>query len=205
MKRLLLGLCLGVMGAVAGDLFSVGVTGGVPLNDAYNAVRHGNLNYATNTKRWTAGPTIEIGLPLNFGIEIDALYRREAVQQSGTVLDLLVNHSANLNAWDFPLLLKLRLAPGPIKPFVGAGPTFRHLGGAKDLENFFTGETQNQFRTRSSNVGFTAAAGLELHAPVIRITPQLRYTRWGWQTFRDPASAFRSNSNQWDFLLGITF
>jgi len=40
----------------------------------------------------------------------------------------------------------------------------------------------------------------------VRITPEFRYTRGGSENFRDPvASLLRTNKNQGDFILGLTF
>ena len=38
------------------------------------------------------------------------------------------------------------------------------------------------------------------------MTPEFRYTRWGSENFRDPVAALlRTNKNQGDFILGLTF
>jgi hypothetical protein len=48
--------------------------------------------------------------------------------------------------------------------------------------------------------------GLEVKLGILRITPEFRYTRWGSENFRDPVAALlRSNKNQGDFILGVTF
>jgi hypothetical protein len=40
----------------------------------------------------------------------------------------------------------------------------------------------------------------------VRISPEFRYTRWGGENLRDPISALlRTNRNQGDFMLGLTF
>jgi hypothetical protein len=38
------------------------------------------------------------------------------------------------------------------------------------------------------------------------VTPELRYTRWGSENFRDPiADLLHTNKNQGDFIVGLTF
>jgi len=40
----------------------------------------------------------------------------------------------------------------------------------------------------------------------VRISPEFRYTRWGGENLRDPINALlRTNRNQGDFMLGLTF
>jgi hypothetical protein len=54
--------------------------------------------------------------------------------------------------------------------------------------------------------GFVAGAGLEGRLPLIRISPEIRYTRWGAANLRNPAGDFSlSNQNQIEALVGITF
>jgi hypothetical protein len=48
---------------------------------------------------------------------------------------------------------------------------------------------------------------VELKALLLRITPEIRYTRWGTQQFNSVISngSLRSKVNQAEFLVGITF
>jgi len=47
--------------------------------------------------------------------------------------------------------------------------------------------------------------GLDIHALVIHLSPEIRYTRWGTEHFKLPNGSFLSNQNQAEFLVGITF
>jgi opacity protein-like surface antigen len=212
MKRLLLG-CVGLLFAAPlafpGELFSFGVKGGVPLNNAFDTATTGNIDYVSDTRRWTAGPEFDINLPLGFAVEIDALYRRLDFESNETVSE--IEHQATTsNAWDFPLLLKWRVPPmGPVRPYVGAGPTFRDVTNVNQVTTFFGGTPPPPTSTslpvelnRRFTTGFTAVAGIQLFK---HVSPEIRYTRWGWNSFENPGSAFRSNPNQWDFMLGLTF
>jgi hypothetical protein len=40
---------------------------------------------------------------------------------------------------------------------------------------------------------------------VIKISPEVRFTRWSDQHFLDPAGLLKSNLNQAEFLVGISF
>ena len=59
---------------------------------------------------------------------------------------------------------------------------------------------------KKNDVGFTAGAGLAFKMGPVRLSPEFRYTRWGGENLRDPInSLLRTNRNQGDFLIGLTF
>src|ERR1700736_4945450 len=69
--------------------FSFGVKGGVPLPDAFWAGRD-SRSYSSVPRRYTAGPTVEIGLPVfRLSVEADALYRRIGWDASRSATGLL--------------------------------------------------------------------------------------------------------------------
>jgi len=54
----------------------------------------------------------------------------------------------------------------------------------------------------------TFGGGLEVKLGFLRITPELRYTRWGSNTFSSifpPGGSLNSNQNQGEFLVGFSF
>ena len=57
---------------------------------------------------------------------------------------------------------------------------------------------------KNSTAGFVMGAGVDLHLGV-HIMPEFRYTRWSSAQIVDPSSFLKSNQNQAEFLLGITF
>ena len=197
---------------LSAQLFSVGVKGGVPASDAFDTVRTGNLSYFSDTKRYLAGGTIELRLPV-VGVEFDALYRRLNYATSAGPGGLCptcgpFTASTSANSWEFPLLLKLRGTSETVRPFVAGGPSFRTLS---DVRQFITdplGRRETDDPAELSNrasVGLTLGAGLELGRR-FRVVPEVRYTRWGWENFQSPAlPQFRNNQNQVDVLVGIHF
>jgi hypothetical protein len=52
--------------------------------------------------RYTVGPELDIGLPLGFGVEADALYRHESYE----VPDFTGSTVWKRDSWEFPILLK---------------------------------------------------------------------------------------------------
>ncbi len=133
---------------------SIGVKGGVPLNDALETPIP-----TTRTQRFTLGPSLEFRFPMGFGLEFDILYKRfEASGRRGS-------------SWEFPLLGKYRFSGEHLRPYVEAGPTFQRLGGLPVPLPFTTGS-----ETRK---GLAMGAGIELRLPVIRVSGGLRYSHWG--------------------------
>ena len=204
---------LGVMlfaPALWGQLVSFGIKGGVPLTTAFDTVRTGNVSYVSDTKRYLVGGAFELRFPLGLGVELDALYKRlnydSAQIQAGTTLSA----STVANSWEFPLLFKLR-APSPVlRPYVVAGPSFRHLSGLRQFvfnpiegarrEVSPPGELENRYSD-----GFAVGGGLEIGGR-FRLAPEIRYTRWRGENFQSTTSPeFRSKMDQLDFMLGIHF
>jgi hypothetical protein len=121
------------------QLLRVGVAGGLPLTDVFNARTDPNQPvfqylaspFQSATQRtvpYIVGPAVEVRLTSRFGIEVDALYSRgtynytEIFTRSPSLGSALqeTKHAANL--WDFPVLLKYRTSVRPgLRPFVGAG------------------------------------------------------------------------------------
>jgi hypothetical protein len=192
---------------------SVGVIGGVPITDAFQTFRGNTSAYATHTNRYVVGPTVQFNLPARFSVEVDGLYRRLGFQFDQTS-PTTVSTRTVANAWEFPALIKFAIVPGPIRPFIGVGASFRHISGVDTIRTVInnvgtaTNTTVNpapEFSTEN-DIGGVATAGGEFKIGWLRIAPQFRYTRWGSEAFRDPVNSFlHSNRNQGDFLLGLTF
>jgi len=194
-------------GALAADFqaVTVGVKGGVPITNSFTSSGAG-FNF--DTKRYTVGPTIEFHIPHGLGIEVDALYKRLTF---GTTGSPFFSTRTTANSWEFPLLLKYR--PGsdnPVHPYIAGGVSFRHLSGLQEVRSFFDGTrlvTDDPFPLENRfTAGFVIGGGIEFRpSQYFRIAPEFRYTRWGWENFRDPGGVWRSKQNQAEVLLGITF
>jgi opacity protein-like surface antigen len=186
---------------------SVGVKGGVPLTDAFETFQGNQSAYFTNTHRYTIGPTVEFHLPLRFSVEIDALYSRLGYDNRTTAPSFSTTRA---NSWEFPVLGKFEILPGPIRPFVDAGVNIRNISGLKTVRQFVSGVTFNQVSldsapefNKDTDFGFTFGAGVTFKAGWLRLSPEFRYTRWGGENFRDPINALlRTNRNQGTFLVG---
>jgi|SRR4026208_863510 hypothetical protein len=182
---------------------AVGVKGGLPFTDFLRAADNPGATFHSGSTRFIVGPTIELRFPAGVGLELDALYRRFDYRASETILTSVFNNKAN-NSWEFPLLLKYR-APGVIvRPFVDAGVAFEHWRGLRQVTDAL-GVTSTSSEVKVTNTGVVLGGGLEIRLPVIRVSPELRFTRWGAKDISELGSVFRSNQNQAEVLIGITF
>jgi hypothetical protein len=176
--------------------FGLGIKGGVPMTDFLDAVSSSNpnLSYVVNTNRYVVGPMAELRLPFGLGVEVDALYRHYGF--SG------IPGSVTTGAWEFPLLGKYKFKTRIIHPYVEAGVAWDKLSGLTEAIKSVV-----QTSTVHENVthGFVFGGGVEVKALIIRITPEVRFTRWNDEHFLDPAGLVKSNLNQAEFLVGISF
>lgn len=180
-------------------LLSFGVKGGVPLTDGLGSTVFGGIasvmTVSQASKNYVIGPMVELHLPFGLSVEADALYRPVDLT-TGTVFlptNTLTKHSESISSMEFPILLKAHFLPIPVvKPYVAAGPTFRYVGSKVPY---------------LSNAGFALGAGVDFKLLLIRLSPELRYSRWG----HDSPSPLRnvslppSNQNQVEFLIGLSF
>ncbi len=195
-------ICAPVISApVFAQSLSVGVVGGTSLTDAFSDKTITGVDTSTHlfsdSKDFIVGPMLQVNLPLGFSVEADALYRRlnlTAVNRLFAGPGLTVINNNSTNSWEFPILAKYSFGTPFIKPFIEAGPSFRHV-------SEFTGDSPHLSRD-----GFTVGVGVGFKLLSLRVDPQLRYTRWGSDS-KPSTSSFNpaSHANQAEFLLGLSF
>ena len=192
-------LALFFTAAASAQLFSAGIKAGIPLTDSFenltvpSAFTTGQtIHTYSSSKKFVAGGMVELHLPLGFSIEVDGLYRplRLITDVTNASQPGMGRDSVNYTSWEVPFVGKYRFLHTPlVKPYVEAGPNFRFLDTLPD-----------HFMSRH---GFVLGGGLELKAWKLRFSPELRYTRWGADSnFNFNA---KSNQNQVEFLVGVTF
>lgn len=176
---------------------SVGVLGGAPFTDVTKSTVIGAVQSIPKSTNFTVGPTLQVNLPVNFRIEVDALYRPyDAVFQSTTTAGTSVNVGAQ--QWRFPVLLQYRFGHSIVRPYLGAGLSFGHLTGiATAAKSILSGPGQLLHQSDASPV---VGGGLDVSVPLVRISAEIRYTHQTVSYF----SNF-SNLNQAEVLLGIHF
>lgn len=204
-------LVLVLTAIAAAQPIGFGVKVGTPLTDAFDTASNSSTTYKSETKRYIVGPQVELRLPKGLGIELDALYTKLNFSSVGGT----VNAVTDADSWEFPLLLKYKFGganaiAASVRPFVATGASFRTLTGISQIRNFVTGSPQStdnpaELRDKSST-GFVIGGGLEIRALFLRISPEIRFTRWGTANFREGVSnLLETNRNQGQFLVGFHF
>lgn len=174
--------------------------GGVPLTDSFEVAQTGNFGYVQDTKRWTVGPMIQLNLPVGFAVEFDAMFRRLNYNSTD-----IAARGVRANSWQFPLLLKYRFGSGGFRPYVAAGGAFQHLADIKQVSGILGDSDNSPELQERNNVGAVIAGGVQFGRGV-SISPEIRYTRWGSENFRDNfRDLLHFNKNQAELLIGITF
>ena len=211
--RYLLVLLLGGVIASA-EPFWIGVKGGIPVNDFVNGTSTAQGVLSSTSNRYIVGPELELSLPFGFGVEFDAMYRHYNFQGFG--VSGTATSTTSTSAWEFPLLAKWRVPIPVVHPFIDGGVSWDHLTGTGvTASSVFPGPISGPGVNRNTVFGYVGGAGIEFHARWVRIEPEIRYTRWGSQHFITSSgisttdatsrSAFSSNQNQLELLLGFTF
>jgi hypothetical protein len=186
--------------SASAQLFSAGIKAGIPVTDSFQnlttpAATGNDVNVHTysSSKKFVAGGMVELHLPFGFSIEADGLYRPLRLITDTTVTGQpgMGRDSVNYTSWELPIVGKYRFLHTPlIKPYVEAGPNFRFLD---TLPSHFM-----------SNHGVALGGGVEFKAYKLRISPELRYTRWGADSSGFTFDA-KSNRNQAELMIGVSF
>jgi hypothetical protein len=177
-------------------LLSFGIKGGLPLTDAFSDFSFMGVDVNSHSfsasKHFVIGPTVELRLPLGFSVEADALYRPLNLTIDTHTLPLPSTHSStDITSWEFPILAKYHFLHTPVvKPYVEAGPIFRAAGSQG---------------SHLSGGGFAMGGGVDLKLPVVRVTPEIRYSRWAGDAPLTSVFPSPSNLNQAEFLVGVSF
>ena len=196
MKHLQTFLCTFVLvGLAQAQPVGAGLKIGAPFNQMFQNQPNPNQDVgvpSASSNSYTIGGYVEVRLPLNLAIEGDALYRGfrfSAVVPSAQVLSTI---SATGGQWDFPVVAKYKFLKGPIRPYVAGGLDFSHLS---DIPSFVTAN-------HNTNFGIALGAGVEVHALLLRISPEIRYEG---DALRSVTGYVNSNRNQLSFQVGIGF
>ena len=187
--------------AVLGQGFSFGLKGGVPLTDALHVLDRSR--YLSDKAPYVIGPAAELRLFAGLSAEVDLLYRRVEYTSTTQATPQEVSRTSG-QTWELPMLAKYRVPGELLRPFVSAGLSYRRL--ARFEQRLSTGGTSEPPElTKRSTSGATVGGGLEVSLPLIRVSAEMRYTRWGSSSFRSTLSGLASQLNQADLLLGILF
>jgi len=209
MKPLL--LLLLISGAALAQPFSAGLKAGLPLMDFLTDVQNGST---TATSRYLFGPEVEVRLPLGLSVEFDAIYRRFSCTGFAGPGNGVTGTGSSGN-WEFPLVAKYKFPSKIVRPYVEAGVAWDTLTGLKNTvtENLCGPPTANPVcnvvatppaATSKGTMGVVIGGGVDIHAIVIHVSPEIRFTRWSQEYF-NLSGVLNSGKNQAEFLVGFTF
>jgi len=204
-KPLLLLLLIG--GAALAQPFSAGIKAGLPLTDFLNVAQGDST---TTTNRYLFGPEVEVRLPHGLSIEFDALYRHFSYANYEPFASSTIITIGSSSNWEFPLVAKYRFRSKTVRPYVEAGVAWDAISGLKNTASetpcSVVCENTNyppSVETKST-AGVVVGGGIDIHAFVIHVTPEIRFTRWAQQYF-SLDDDLHSGQNQVEFLVGVTF
>ena len=144
--------------------------------------------------RIVLGPLVELSISQRFSIEGNGIASSRVNKQTWMGLGQVRRSSIGwAEPWEFPVLAKCRLAAGSVRPFLALGPSFRLPNGPDgDLRSIY---------------GATAGAGLEIRTKRIKISPTVRYTRWGPDRLSvgDGSAGSGESRNKMHLLVGVSF
>lgn len=171
-----------------------GIKLGVPFTDAFQSIS--TQSFQASPQRFVVGPYVEIRLPAQLAVEVDALHQNLDFFGSGI--------SLNSGQWEFPVVVKHMMLPGPLKPYFEAGIAFSSLSAARQL---VVNHTQN--------FAIVGGGGVEIHILSLKLSPEIRYDGWLFRNFDTSISGgpnvpglpvvLQSHRNQLAFLVGFGF
>ncbi len=173
-----------------GGAFSFGVEAGAPLTEFFQDTMRGTLIENSTTHRYVIGGKAELRLPAGFGLEFDVLFRHFEYNAAIEVIDSLPHRvmprlvtgyelqRTTGNAWEFPILAKYRFAKPFLKPYIDGGVAFDTLSALNQtFDTIVNPNSPEQLKNRTT-AGFVVGLGAEIHARLVHITPEIRYTHW---------------------------
>jgi hypothetical protein len=149
-------------------------------------------------------------MPFHLRFEVDALYKRGAFNSSFPFNGGIAYRPTTLNWWEFPGIFKYNVTLGHFRPFIDFGATLRHVASITQT-TFVPGNFQGLITNNSVDIhnrnsfGGVAGFGITFKKGPFELTPEARYTRWANQAFASNNGGLRTNLDQGDVLLGISF
>jgi hypothetical protein len=191
--------------------------------------------YNSETKRLLIGPTFRVEFQHGLGIEFDALYQRVNYDHSTLSSQPTAQffsqsfEQTTADRWQFPLLVQYSKNLSKAKVFAEAGPSISTIANSRSTIRSTTMNGPSSTTSSMSTItgqggtlaGITAGAGMDLPVFHLHLRPEFRYSHWfsasatpavgvlvsrAWFAISAPIyPAFRTNANEADFLLGLTF
>jgi len=199
LKWAVVGLC-GAAAATAQDI-SFGLKGGVPFADSLKVADRSW--YSSDKASWVLGPAFEMHLLGGLGVEADLLCRRVQYWESSPATGSPIARTTG-QFWEVPLLLRYHSPEALVRPTLAGGLSYRRLARVKLHTSAGSGGEPAEVAGRNS-IGATLGGGIEVGGGLVRLSAEIRYTRWGSSNIRTAVRGLATQLNQADFLLGIMF
>lgn len=200
------------VGVPVTNMFSTGTSGGltsIPAGASLGSVGAiPGSTYTSSVPRYEFGVSAEFHMPFHLRFEVDGLYKRGGFDNSFTNAAGLPEYMrTGFNQWEIPGLFKYNISLGHFRPFIDFGASYRHIS-TIDQQTYFPGAqallTDNSVAIKNRNsFGGVAGFGITFKKGPFELTPEARYTRWANDAFE--ANGLRTNKDQGDVLLGISF
>ncbi len=208
-RKLLLGfLLLQLAGLCHAQRISVGIDAGVPATESFDTGFILRGSFVPTTTRYVVGPAFGVSLGSRFAADVSALFQPFSFRQSNAI-GIISSSKTTGNLWQFPLLLRYRLLEGPIAPYITAGPSFQLVTNITESSiTILTPATVVSHPPPDRRViaGFAAGAGLGFSLGPLRISPEVRYTRWAAENFNfTESNHIGTNLNQVQLLVVFMF
>ncbi|HYZ84223.1 MAG TPA: hypothetical protein VE621_07455 [Bryobacteraceae bacterium] len=143
--------------------------------------------FSSGPRRLVAGAMLELYLSRRWSLEIDALHQPTPFSIVTTyTTGQRLRFTSDSVTWEFPVLSKFRLPTRAMDIFVSGGPSFR---------------LKQQALVSSSAYGATFGLGVNRQIGPLRVSPGLRYTRWGAD---DYPGGLRTKQDQVQVLVGFS-
>ncbi|MEO8129581.1 MAG: hypothetical protein ABI822_20950 [Bryobacteraceae bacterium] len=183
---------------------SIGAKGGVRASGELEG------SGTSESKRYLIGPALEVKLPFRFAVEVDALYSRFGLRSSDAIFGNIFNQSWRADSWEFPVLAKFE----PVRPiFFEGGYVPRSLRGSTHFDSILADLSGNRTRQifdqktdYDVSHGIVMGGGVDLPLGPLRLSPEVRYTRWLNRAFDNSGSRgffLQSSQNRVEILVTI--
>jgi hypothetical protein len=207
---------------------SVGIKAGVPVTNLLRT-NSGDVSsygeFPTQTKRYTIGPVVHIGLPLGFGVELAAMYKRFDQRSIATTTIGYTTNDENAypitqtaaisavgHSWEFPVAAQYHFFKSAIRPYAEGGVSLNRLSNVYTVQTTPYPPQQLPFtifplRGSFTRVGPLFGMGVDVKLHRIHVTPGLRYTHYNkLSSLTACLSGPGCPSNRTvDILVGFTF
>ena len=176
------------------------------------------ISTANNYQKISYGPSLEFRITHRFAVNGELLYHRLNYTQTNQITDTVngnmgITENTRASLWDLPLMLRYRgLSEGGFlsKFYFAGGGALRRVGhiSTSTVTNLPNGSTTTSnvatVPSKRDLAGAVVGVGLRLVDDFnIKLTPEIRYTRWMGGTFDSYSS--HSDRNQLEIGIALTF